>query len=98
MIIINITNRLLKFIHTCIVGYFSIISQGSEVRPAFVRSINVSLYTGVLSGNVEDKVNMLEDFFSSVPEEISEALSGNVSSLSERYGSSLLFSKPFHVS
>jgi len=82
-------------------GYFAIISIGSDVRAAFVKSIKVLLYIFLFDGGVKNEVNKFEntfDFFVSVIEEMSEALSSNASSLSDGCKSfPLLFSGPFCV-
>lgn len=77
-------------IHTCIVEYFSTTSLGSDVRPAFVKSTNVSLYIRDLFNGDIDETYVSGDFFVlffPVIEETSEALSSNASSPSERYKS-----------
>lgn len=83
-------------------GYFLTISMGSDVRPAFVKSTKVSLYVVLFGGGVECEMNKfgdVSDFFVPVIEEMSEALSGNASSLSDGFKSfPSLFSGPFHVS
>lgn len=79
------------YVRTCIAGYFSIVSIGSDVRPVLVKSTKVSLYNGILfGGGVEGGTNVISDscvFFFPAIEETSEALSGSTSSLSERYES-----------
>jgi len=70
------------------------------VRPVLVKSIKVSLYIGVLfDGGVEGEANSdFFVFFFPAIEETSEALSGCISSLSERYELfPSLSSRPFHI-
>jgi len=70
------------------------------VRPVLVKSIKVSLYIGVLfDGGVEGETNSdFFVFFFPAIEETSEALSGCISSLSERYELfPSLSSRPFHI-
>lgn len=65
--------------------------MGNDVRPALVKSTKVSLYIkDLFGGGVEGETHISEDFFVfffPATEETSEALSGNASSLSERYKS-----------
>lgn len=95
-------NTYKSIIRTFIMGYFSTISMDSDVRPAFVKSIKVSLYIIFLfDGGVKSEINKfgdLFDFFVSVIEEMSEALSSNASSLSDGCKSfPSLFSGPFRI-
>lgn len=68
--------------------------MGSDVRPAFVKSTKVSLYIRDLFNDGVDETYISGEFvfFFPVIEETSEALSGNASSLNERYKSFLSLS------